>query len=199
MSGRYWIRTSDLWYVRPSQNDPGTGLLAFFVTDYAAIPIPVRHDFCGVNDVNCLGQASVVWLDIQGAAEQKYDRTEACTFTTFVAYEYTRAPLAANLHRNVIFRNHVVPSLPISGVEEPEPQGLWNALQAECIDGLPGCDVLAIPHNSNLSDGRLLAPVNADGTPHTAADAALRARMEPIVEISQHKGDSECRPGVQTQ
>jgi hypothetical protein len=178
------------------QNDPGTGGIAFFVTQYLAISDPVRHDFCGVDGSDCLLQASLVWEDIQAAAEEKYDRTDACTFTTFVAYEYSRAPFATNLHRNVIFRNNIVPDLPTSGVEEPEAQGLWNALQAECIDGLQDCDVLAIPHNSNLSNGKLFLPQNADGSPLTAADAAFRSRMEPIVEISQHKGDSECRPGV---
>ncbi len=178
------------------QLDPGTGSIAFFVTPYLAVEDPERHGFCGVDDTHCLLQASLVWEDVQDAAEEKYDRTDACTFTTFVAYEYTRAPFAANLHRNVIFRNDIVPPLPISAVEEPEAQGLWTALQTQCIDGLPGCDVLAIPHNSNLSNGKLFVPRNADGTPHTAADAAFRARMEPIVEITQHKGDSECRPGV---
>lgn len=178
------------------QNDPGTGGIAFFVTPYVAFPIPERHSFCGIDDSNCLTQASLVWQDLQDAAEEKYDRSDACTFTTFVAYEYTRAPLAINLHRNVIFRNDVVPVLPISAVEEPEAEGLWNALQDECIDGLPGCDVLAIPHNPNLSNGKMFVPENADGTPHTAAEAAFRARMEPVVEISQHKGDSECRLGV---
>jgi hypothetical protein len=178
------------------QFDPGTGALAFFVTQYAAFPVPVRHDFCGPGGVNCLDEASVVWGDIQDAAAEKYDTTSDCTFTTFVAYEYTRAPFAQNFHRNVIFRNDVVPVLPTSGVEAPQAEELWNALQADCIDGPPGCDVLAIPHNSNLSNGKMFLPLNADGSPHTAADAAFRARMEPIVEIAQHKGDSECRFGV---
>jgi hypothetical protein len=178
------------------QLDPGIGSFATFVTPYLAITPPMRHAFCGMNDANCLAEASVVWQDIQDAAAEKYDTSAGCTFTTFVAYEYTRAPLGANLHRNVIFRNHIVPALPTSGVEAPEPEQLWNALQTECIDGLAGCDVLAIPHNSNLSGGLMFVPENADGSPLTGADAAFRARMEPIVEISQHKGDSECRPGI---
>lgn len=178
------------------QFDPGTGSLAFFVTNYAALPVPVRHDFCGVDGSICTDQASVIWQDIQDAADEKYDKTDACTFTSFVAYEYTRAPFAQNFHRNVIFRNEIVPSLPTSGVEAPDAEQLWDALQADCLDGLPGCDVLAIPHNSNLSNGKMFIPQNADGSPHTSSDAAFRARMEPIVEISQHKGDSECRFGI---
>jgi hypothetical protein len=178
------------------QNNPGVGGIAFFVTPYLTSTPPMRHAFCGPLDANCLAAASVVWQDVQDAAAEKYDITAACEFTTFVGYEWTRAPLAANLHRNVIFRNEVVPALPISGVEAPEAEQLWNGLQTECLDGLSGCDVLAIPHNSNLSGGLMFVPENADGSPLTGADAAFRARMEPIVEISQHKGDSECRPGI---
>ncbi|TFH20228.1 MAG: DUF3604 domain-containing protein [Myxococcales bacterium] len=178
------------------QLDGGTGAFAFFIAQYAAVPVPFRHDFCGVDGTICTDQASLVWADTQDAAEEHYDRSDACVFTTFNAYEYTRAPLASNLHRNVIFRNEKVPSLPITGVEQPQFQGLWPELQSQCIDGIAGCDVLAIPHNSNLSGGAMFVPENIDGSPHTGADAAFRARMEPLVEITQHKGDSECRPGV---
>jgi uncharacterized protein DUF3604 len=54
-------------------------------------------------------------------------------------------------HRNVIFRNAVVPSLRTSYMEQPTPQRLWNPLKARCLDGLAGCNVLAIPHNPNAS------------------------------------------------
>ncbi len=42
----------------------------------------------------------------------------------------------------------------------------------------------------------MFRPANSDGTPLTADDAFFRASFEPLVEINQHKGDSECRPGV---
>jgi hypothetical protein len=38
---------------------------------------------------NCLAQARLVWQQIIDAAEANYDRTSACTFTSFIAYEYT--------------------------------------------------------------------------------------------------------------
>ena len=63
----------------------------------------------------------------------------------------------------------------------------------------PGCDVLAIPHNPNLSNGHMfsLEYEGADGTRRSSAEIAkLRASMEPIVEMSQMKGDSECRNGM---
>lgn len=154
--------------------------------------------FCGSDGAICRAQDSVIWQTVQAAAEEFYDRTDACSFTTLVAYEWSGTPLNANLHRNVIFRNEQVPALPTSYIQEPTVQGLWARLQAQCLDGLDRCDVLAIPHNSNVSNGLMFEPVNADGSPLNAADAATRAGFEPLVEMFQHKGDSECRPGVGT-
>ena len=168
---------------------PGIGL---FAITYLTGLMPMRFGFCGPGAADCLREASVVWQDTQSAAEQFYDRTTACGFTTFVAYEWTGNTGVQNLHRNVIFRNATVPPLPISYVEQPTPRGLWDALHTQCLDGLPGCDALAIPHNSNLSNGAMFVPESG------AADAAFRAAMEPLVEVTQHKGDSECRLGVLT-
>ncbi len=157
-----------------------------------------RFRWCGADGGTCLAAASVVWRDTQAAAEEAYDRSAACTFTSFVAYEWSTTPRGVNLHRNVIFRNAAVPPLPVSAVEESTAQGLWKALRARCLEGIPGCDVLAIPHNTNLSLGQMFVPENADGSPLAATDAAFRAAMEPLIEMTQHKGDSECRPGVLT-
>jgi len=147
---------------------------------------------------DCAARKSVFWLEAQEVAEEFYDRSAACRFTSFVGYEWTGSPLGSNLHRNIIFRNAVVPALPVSYVEQRKPQGLWAALTAQCQDTGSGCDWLGIPHNSNLSglQGLMFLPENADRTPLTRANAATRAAMEPLVEIFQHKGSSECRPGV---
>lgn len=168
---------------------PPPGVIAFLL-GYGVIDPPQRFSWCGPGGVDCLAQASLIWQDTESAAEEFYDRTAACTFTTFVAYEWSGQPGGNNLHRNVIFRNEVAPSLPISFMEQNTPQGLWNELKTQCLDGLPGCDVLAIPHNPNVSGGLMFAP------PGNAVDAAFRSSMEPLVEMNQHKGDSECRPGV---
>jgi hypothetical protein len=161
-----------------------------FLFPYGNVTNPQRFAFCGTDNADCLAEASVVWQDEQAAAEEFYDRTSACTFTTFVAYEWSGQPGGNNLHRNVIFRNAVVPALPTSYMEQPTPEGLWATLRTQCLDGLPACDVLTIPHNPNASGGLMFLPVA------TAEDAAARASIEPVVEMNQHKGDSECRPGV---
>ena len=83
-------------------------------------------------------------------------------------------------------------------VETPSAAELWNRLQTECLDAIDGCDVLTIPHNSNLSTNGLMFASGALQTnddrdlPITEEDARKRARFEPIIEIMQHKGDSEC-------
>jgi hypothetical protein len=159
---------------------------------YTGQPPYHRFTWCGADGSACLPTTSLVWQAEQDAAEAAYDRTSACTFTSFVAYEWTATPLGVNMHRNVIFRNSLVPPLPITAIEQSTAAGLWGALQTQCQSGLPGCDVLAIPHNANLSLGQMFMPES------TAADAALRAAMEPLVEMTQHKGDSECHPGVLT-
>jgi hypothetical protein len=160
---------------------------------------PQRYGFCGDGAANCLGAALSPWRVIREAAEGAYDRSAACTFTSFVGYEWTGGPGSNNIHRNVIFRNHLVPELPASYFEASRPQALWQRLISDCLEGLPGCDVLTIPHNSNISGGLMFQTVAADGSALRASDALQRAAFEPLVEIMQHKGDSECRLGADTE
>ena len=164
-----------------------------------------RFRFCGEDAKVCWDAHRSAWRDIQEAAEEAYDRTPACSFTSFVGYEYTASSDAGtNLHRNVIFRNEKVTDTAISWTETGSAAKLWERLRSECLEGLPGCDVLTIPHNSNLSSnglmfasGTLRGKVDAN-VPITADDARARARFEPLIEIMQHKGDSECLLGGDT-
>lgn len=160
-------------------------------------PEPSRWtDLCDEDGSACAEAARGRWQAMQDAAERAYDRTDACSFTSFVAYEYTNTWDVSNLHRNVVFRNDRVPDLPVTHFEAPRPHLLWEGLDAACLQGVDGCDVMTLPHNSNLSNGRLF-PEDAPGDTLDAqqARAELRARFEPVVEVFQHKGDSECRNG----
>jgi hypothetical protein len=141
--------------------------------------------------------ASEAWRRTLAAADAAYDRTTACAFTTFPAYEYTGNAGFSTRHRNVIFRSERVP-FPISSVDEPTPQGLWEALERQCLDAGIGCDVLAIPHNSNESNGRtfFVEYPGATGAADERGQASRRASMEPLIEIYQNKGDSECLNGL---
>jgi hypothetical protein len=164
-----------------------------------------RFNFCGKNNEICRGNAQAAWRDIQAAAEEAYDRTPACAFTSFSGYEWTASVGAGeNLHRNVIFRNQHVPDYALSWVETPSAYDLWTGLEKNCVKGMKGCDVLTIPHNSNISgDGLMFASgkleTGADkDLPVDAEEARRRQKYEPLVEIMQHKGDSECLLGGDT-
>jgi hypothetical protein len=154
-----------------------------------------RYAFCGEGGQRCLEAAAAPWREIRAAAEAFYDRSAACRFTSFVGYEWTGNPDSNMIHRNVVFRNAVVPDLPTSYLEAPDAETLWRRLRADCLERGDGCDVLAIPHNSNLSGGLMFRVESEDGTPMSREDAELRASLETLVEVTQHKGDSECRAG----
>jgi hypothetical protein len=149
--------------------------------------IPQRSFACTLSDCDEAGRET--WADIQRAAEAAYDRSPACRFTSFVGYEYTDAPDSNNLHRNVIFRNERVTPMPTSVYETGSGNVpmLWQRLREQCLESGTGCDVLAIPHNSNLSGGLMFRD------PKTPAEAAAGAALEPLIELTQHKGASECR------
>ncbi len=157
-----------------------------------------NDDVCGEDGRRCRDATYLPWQETRDAAEKHYDRSADCQFTSFVAYEYSLTPELSKVHRNVIFRNEKVLPRPIDSVAEPEPLAMLLRLRDECIDGIPGCDVLAIPHNPNLSDGRMFRTEypGAVGDGSARRMARLRATMEPVVEMMQIKGDSECRNGL---
>lgn len=150
-----------------------------------------RLPFCGLDGQRCRDAAKTPWLDIQAQAEAFYDRSADCSFTTFVGYEWTGSPLSNNLHRNVIFKTASVPGLPVVYQEFPEPELLWDELDKRCRPE-DGCNYLTIPHNSNLSAGLMFKNQDKNGDPYTAEFAARRRHNEPLAEIYQHKGSSEC-------
>ena len=130
------------------------------------------------------------WRDTIIAADMHY---EPGTFTTFVGYEYTTSSNDfGNLHRNVIFRSSAkLPSEPFSRFHSQNPEGLWD-----WMDGLRenGVESLAIPHNSNGSNGQMFKLVDWAGDPLDDSYSRQRARNEPLVEITQVKGTSDTHP-----
>lgn len=153
---------------------------------------------CGEDGSLCRDEAARGWSENQQSTERWHDRSGDCEFTTLHAYEYTLAEESANLHRNVIFASAHVPQAVISAKDAGTPEQLWQWLDDICISGHPDCDVLAIPHNSNWSSGRMWFPYSnlALSNEERVRQATLRAKLEPLAEILQTKGDSECRKGI---
>ncbi|MGB3472077.1 MAG: DUF3604 domain-containing protein [Erythrobacter sp.] len=119
---------------------------------------------------------------------------EPGTFTAFAGYEWTAMPDGNNLHRVVMFRDgsdRTRQIMPVPGINTTV-ETLWDGMAA--YEENTGGKVLAIPHNSNLSNGLMFEMTMADGSPMTAEYAARRAAAEPVVEVTQIKGDSETHP-----
>jgi hypothetical protein len=66
---------------------------------------------------------------------------------------------------------------------------LWKDLEATCTND---CKFLTIPHNMNKTWGLAFSGETIDGVAYTEDDWKLRERNEPIVEMFQIKGNSEC-------
>lgn len=134
--------------------------------------------------------AKDAWTDTIRAAEAFNDPGD---FTTFVAYEFTSSTDdRGNLHRNVIFQGaDRLPAMPFSRFHSQNPEGLWD-----WMDGLRqnGIEALAIPHNSNGSNGQMFKLVDWASNPVDDAWARKRIRNEPLVEVTQVKGTSETHP-----
>jgi hypothetical protein len=156
------------------------------------------EELCNTPGVNCTQAAQELWHTIVENADDAYDRSSQCTFTTFPAYEYTRNTNASDRNRNIFFRNAQVPILPPSFMEQWGEQGLWAELNETCLNGENGCDCIAIPHASNWANGNEFMPLDywEPGSPEEQSEAAaFRVKMEPLVEVHQHKGEMECKNG----
>ena len=152
---------------------------------------------CGPGNQWCREGLLSAWKQTQEAAEAHYDRSGECRFSSFHAYEYSNSPGRSKVHRNVIFRNERVPELPVSSLEEGDPLGLWEQLQAQCNRAEGDCEAISIPHNANVSNGRMFRITWQDEPiAEQQRQARLRREMEPVVEMMQVKGESECKSGM---
>jgi len=137
------------------------------------------------------------WGDIVDAAQRHY---MPCTFTSFIGWEWTSTPGGKNLHRVVLMPDGAEKArqlLPFSAFDSDKPEDLWDWL-AETSERV-GTDFVAIPHNSNISGGLMFDEVDSEGRPITAEYARTRVRWEPVVEVTQIKGDSETHPQLSPQ
>ena len=178
---------------------PGSALydLPFSKSLFGADPVSAQKAFSNFVEGSHAGTLPKEFKDPAIASHGWQEEQEAAArnnhpgrFTTFVAYEFTSAPDGKNMHRNVIFASSNVPAAPFSTTTSIDPEDLWRTM-----DGWrgKGIQVLAIPHNGNGSDGAMYA-LRLNGKPVDRAYAELRARNEPLTEITQIKGTSETHP-----
>lgn len=133
-----------------------------------------------------------VWQAYTQTAEQF---NEPGQFTAMIGFEWTSVPGGNNLHRNVLFRDDKSLAdqvLPFSSWQSEDPEALWEWMAK--YEEKTGGSVLAIPHNGNLSNGRMFEIETFDGKPLTADYARRRQHWEPLQEMMQTKGASETHP-----
>lgn len=132
------------------------------------------------------------WQDMLNAADR---HNQPGVFTAFIGWEWSSTPDGANLHRIIVTdgdRANASNYLPFSSLDSQRPEDLWAWL--EQTSQQYNARFVSIPHNMNISKGQMFDSVDSDGADISAEYASLRARWEPIAEVTQIKGDSETHP-----
>lgn len=120
---------------------------------------------------------------------------EPGVFTALIGFEWSAMPNGNNLHRVVVLRDGATRAnqvTPFSAFDSEDPEALWRYLAD--YEKNTGGQALAIPHNGNLSGGLMFADTRANGEAISVAYARERLRWEPLVEVTQMKGDGEAHP-----
>ena len=144
---------------------------------------PQPTPLCEANPESCQQAHLSQWQRIQ---QETNAANDPCQFTALNAYEWSATPDFSHNHRNVIFRDENVSADAIDYLRYPTPLALWQALDEQC-KAEDGCQAVAIPHNTNMGDGK-----SFDVETEAADVLALRARYERLIEVHQEKGSSEC-------
>ncbi|MEP5568983.1 MAG: DUF3604 domain-containing protein [Halioglobus sp.] len=118
-------------------------------------------------------------------------------FTTLVGWEWSQTASGANLHRVVLSDTDGKTAStfsPVGANDAPYPEQLWDQLAS--LSTSVNANFISIPHNSNISKGYMFAKTTVAGEPISAGYATKRSRWEPLVEVTQIKGDSETHPDL---
>jgi len=163
----------------------------------AAVREAVDRGVTGDNPFSSDDLTRSIWDQIVGVADLYNDPGK---FTAMIGFEWTSTPGGNNLHRVVVFRDgadKAGQTVPFSLFDSDDPADLWGYLSA--YEDKTGGQVIAIPHNGNISNGLMFNDKMYSGEPMTRAYAEARIRWEPIMEITQIKGDGETHPLLSTE
>jgi len=144
------------------------------------------------DDLNGEDTRRSVWSDMVSITERHNDQGR---FTSFIGWEWTSTPGGKNLHRVVFMPQGgevAAKFIPYSSFDSTKPEDLWAWLEE--TSARTGASFTAIPHNSNISGGLMFNDVDSEGRPITAEYARTRMKWEPVIEVTQIKGDSETDP-----
>ncbi len=146
----------------------------------------------GINPMSSNNAGKNIWIDFVEKAETY---NEPGVFTAMTGFEWSSSPSGNNLHRVVIFRDgadKTSRTVPFDMFDSDDPEDLWKYMAG--YEDKVGGQVLAIPHNGNLSNGLMFSNRTMSGKRFTREYAEARMRWEPLIEVSQFKGDGEAHP-----
>jgi hypothetical protein len=153
----------------------------------------------GVSGNNPFGSDELtrsIWDEFIKTADEY---NEPGRFSAMIGFEWTSTPMGDNLHRVVVFRDgadKASQTVPFSLFDSQDPEDLWNYLAT--YEKQTGGRAIAIPHNGNLSNGLMFNDKKYSGEAIDREYAEARVRWEPIIEVSQIKGDGETHPLLST-
>ena len=136
--------------------------------------------------------AESVWGKVVANADKYY---QPGVFTTFTGFEWTSMPDGNNMHRVVMFRDGAQRTnqvLPYTMYDSVDVEDLWDYMAG--YERQTGGQVLSIPHNGNLSNGLMFDVETYSGKRLSKKYAEMRMRYEPVIEVTQIKGDGETHP-----
>jgi hypothetical protein len=184
------------WHEGFKKGGEAAGKAAFdLITHFAQMKLPEQL----LSDYSPGSKAyNSVWDDITETADRF---NEPGRFTALIGYEWTSVPKGNNLHRNVVLRDdgsrarQVLPltTQPPLGTTDPLDLYKWLA----DYEAKTGGQALALAHNGNLSNGWMF-PMDKTyaGGKVDKNYVALRAKWEPLYEVTQIKGDGEAHPAL---
>ena len=191
-----WFKAwmTEYWLEGVIERDEGMSAFNSFLPDSESVEEAAASPPNGGGIVGADEMSRTVWQEAIQVADAY---NEPGIFTTLIGWEWSSIPAGANLHR-VVFTSGDASAAsqfqPWSSIDSAYPEDLWAWL-AETSERT-GAEFVAIPHNSNISKGYMFAETSLRGAEISPEYARLRAYWEPVVEVTQIKGDSETHPDL---
>ena len=178
----------EYWLADVVEEDSGQSAFSSFLPEPSSVEEAAANPPASIIPASETMQRTV-WLEATQIADEFNDPGN---FTALIGWEWSSIPAGANLHR-VVFTSAgaevAAEFQPWSSADSMYPQDLWNWLDE--TSARTGAEFVAMPHNSNISKGYMFEAKTLRGVPFDEKVARQRLHWEPVVEVTQIKGDSE--------
>ena len=182
------------WHEGFKKGGKAAGEAAFdLITHFAQMKVPEKL-------LNDYSPGSPIYNGLWDKLTRTADHfNEPGRFTALIGFEWTSVPKGFNLHRNVILRDDGNRARQVTPLTTQPPLGTQNPLDLykwlEDYETKTRGQALSIAHNGNLSNGWMFPMVETyAGGKVDKNYVQLRAKWEPLYEVTQIKGDGETHP-----